>query len=138
MGHSYTCLFFHIVWSTKKRLPLISPLLKEKLHRFIKFSVKDEGADLLAIGGTHNHVHLLIKTNTNCVISKLVRQIKTRSTKFANNEYKGLSFFAWQEGYSIFSVSNSNINKIIRYINRQEEHHRDLFIEEELQLLFKT
>jgi len=138
VAHAYTCLFFHIVWSTKKRQPLISNLFKEKFHRFIKFAVQDENADLLEIGGTQDHVHLLIRANTNCVISNLVRQVKMRSTKFANSEYRGMHFFAWQEGYSIFSVSNSNVNKIIRYINRQEEHHRDLFIEEELQLLFKT
>ena len=119
-------------------MPLVAPCFKERLYRFIESAVEKENASLIEVGGTHDHIHILIRTNTNCLISKLMRQIKTSSTKFVNQKCKSPHFFAWQEGYSIFSVSNSHVNKIAKYIDRQEEHHKDIFIEEELKLLFKN
>jgi putative transposase len=119
MSHSYNCLFFHVVWSTKKRLPLVAPDFKDKLYKFMELTVDKEGGHLIAIGGTHDHVHLLIKASTSCLVSKLVRQIKVHSTKFVNQHCKSPHCFAWQEGYSIFSVSNSHVKKITKYINRQ-------------------
>lgn len=138
MSHSYTCFFVHIVWSAKKRLPLIAPCFKESLYKFIEGVIAKEGAHLIAVGGTHDHIHILVRVNTNCLISKLVRQVKTNSSRFVNQRCNSPHFFAWQEGYSIFSVSNSHVNKLAKYIDRQDEHHKDLFIEQELQLLFKV
>jgi REP element-mobilizing transposase RayT len=135
MGHTYSCLFFHLVWGTKNRHPFIFPGRESLLYSRIHTVVSREEINMLAIGGTHDHIHLLIKMDEFEKISDLVRKIKSMSAKFINNIACNVDFFAWQPGYSVFTVSPWMIDKIINYINNQKEHHKNLTEEEELKLL---
>lgn len=97
--------------------------------------VKKENAELVAAGGTTDHVHLLIKIEPIHVLATLVRKIKSNSSKFINNEI--MQNFAWQEGYGIFSVSSSKVATIKNYIARQELHHKKMSFQEELVLFLE-
>jgi len=134
MSHSYKRLFFHIVWSTSKRTPSISKSIKKRLYDYIASLIIKEGVELIAIGGSWDHVHILIKSNKLISIPKFVRYIKSCSSKFVNT-INNLDYFAWQKGYGIFSVSPTRLKNAINYINNQEKHHKPYPFEKELKLL---
>lgn len=93
--------------------------------------MRDMGGSALAVGGVEDHVHLLIKWRTDETIATLMREVKSRSSRWIHEEL-GLGAFAWQEGYSVFSVSRSGVDELRSYIAGQEEHHRVRSFKEEL------
>jgi len=136
MSNSCKRLFFHIIWTTKKRIPFFSNNLKIRVYRYIEILATDKKVQLLAIGGTHDHVHMLIRMNQEILISNLMREVKSKTTLFINRINKGEAYFAWQNGYGVFTVSPSAIKRVISYIKDQEEHHKDpLFEEKEIKIL---
>jgi len=137
MAHTLAKLFFHVVWSTKERSPLIQHHFRERLYKYMGGIIKAIGADLIEIGGIQDHVDLLICSKPDILISDMIRQIKARSTKWIHTEIPDQTKFRWQEGYGIFSVSFSNLSNTINYIKNQEAHHKKMSYEEEF-LLFLT
>jgi putative transposase len=87
-----------------------------------------------AIGGSDDHIHLLIQIPPPLSLAKAVLAIKSNSSRWANDQRKE---FAWQEGYAAFSVSSSNIAVVTRYIRNQEAHHRRMDFDAELLALLK-
>ena len=140
MSHTYSSQFFHLIWSTKNRAPLILPSFCKELYQYIGTVIKSEKSVLLHIGGTKDHLHLLVGITPVNSISYLVRIIKSNSSRFVNqlnivdNQHKK---FAWQEGYGSFSVSKSLIDKVGRYIENQEKHHEKFSFEKEYLLLLQ-
>ena len=135
MSHTYVSLFYHITWSTKKRYPLITKELRPSLYDCIKSLVQEQkGACLFALGGTFDHVHILIKTSNLISIPTFMRTIKCRSSKFVAKINK-IDYFSWQTGYGIFSVSPRMVPKTQEYIYNQEKHHRVFDYEKELEML---
>jgi len=131
MTHTYKNHFFHIVWSTKHREPVITTDIKESLHAYMGGIVRDYEGSLLKINGMPDHVHLLLSLENLSVYNDLIRDIKSSSTKWAKKNYPSLKNFGWQEGYGSFSVSGSIINNVIKYIENQETHHQKRSFEEE-------
>jgi REP element-mobilizing transposase RayT len=130
MGHTCSSLFFHLVWSTKNRQPLIHTPLQNRLYAYIGGIIRKEKAELLSIGGTADHVHLLLKLETFHSLATLARKIKSGSSKFVNESNFSMRF-AWQEGYGAFSVSSSKVLMVKEYISRQEQHHQKLSFQDE-------
>lgn len=131
MSQTFSRILLHIVFSTKRREPLITAPLRPRLYEFIGGIVRSANADLIAIGGMPDHVHLLIRWNTQHAIGDLVRSVKARSSLWINKEVGGAAPFAWQSGYGVFSVSDSRADSVIEYIDRQAEHHaRREFLDE--------
>ena len=97
--------------------------------------MKDENAEILAIGGIFDHVHLLLQTNGRCDIPRLIRKLKARSSRFVKEINGEGNYFAWQEGYSVCSVTPSIVTKTKNYIKNQEEHHKKLLYDDEIKLL---
>jgi REP element-mobilizing transposase RayT len=92
----------------------------------------------LAVGGTDDHLHALLSLPSTMAIAKAVQLIKGGSSKWIHDTFPSLRRFAWQEGYGAFSVSSSQVNKTIAYIDNQKEHHRKRSFQEEfIQLLVK-
>jgi putative transposase len=131
MPNTYTNLLYHIVFSTKERAPLITDDLKEELYKYIGGIIREEGGVLLEIGGIEDHVHLLAKLKPAKSVSEMLRLIKANSSKWAN-EGKSPTRFAWQEGFSAFSVSESQVVAVRRYIRDQVQHHCGLSYQDEL------
>ena len=130
MPNTYTNLLYHIVFSTKDRAPLITENLKEELHKYIGGIIRDEGGVKLESGGVEDHIHLLVKFKASVSVSDMLRLIKANSSKWAN-ERRTEGEFAWQEGYAAFTVSESQVVPVRRYIRNQVQHHRKQTYKEE-------
>jgi putative transposase len=130
MPSTYSNLLHHIVFSTKDRAPLISDEIKEELYRYMAGIAREEGGVLPEIGGIEDHVHLLAKFKPSVSVSDMLRLIKTNSSKWMH-ESKQRQQFGWQEGYAAFSVSESQVIAVRRYIRNQAAHHRRQSFQEE-------
>lgn len=130
MPSTYTSLHFHVVFSTKGRLPLITKDWHERLHSYLGGIVKGLEGVPLAVGGVEDHVHLLVGLRSKHRLDYFLRDLKADSSAWVHDELK--KKFEWQKGYSAFTVSPSSIEGVKRYILNQEEHHRKKTYKEEL------
>jgi putative transposase len=137
MSGTYTNLLYHLVYSTKDRLPLITPQLKDDLYSYMGGIVRGEGGVLLEINGMPDHVHLLVKLKPTLAISDFLRVLKSNSSKWANEQKGRLRKLGWQEGYAAFTVSESQVPRVTKYIRGQEQHHRRQDFKGELLTLLK-
>jgi len=136
MANTYAALYYHIIFSTKNRENLISPDLESRIWAYLGGIARDNDFKAIAIGGTANHVHLLVSSPPNLAVSKAVQLMKGGSSawiKDAFPEIAGIGHFAWQDGYASFSVSQSQLGEVEKYIAGQREHHRTKTFEEEYQ-----
>ncbi len=120
MSQSLIKILVHFVFSTKDRIDLIPLELENELYKYIHGIIENNSARLIVAGGTGNHIHLLIsigKTN----VSTLIGDIK-RSTSVWMKK-KGVAKFYWQNGYGAFSIGQSQVAVVSRYIRGQKEHH---------------
>ena len=129
MSHTYTSELIHCVFSTKERRNLIKDEFQPRLWSFLGGIARKNGFKTIAIGGTTNHVHILLSIPATIPLSKAVQLLKGGSSKWINEIEGGR--FAWQEGYGAFTVGISQEADTIRYINSQREHHRRRSFEEE-------
>ena len=118
MADTYIKILVHCVFSTKGRSPQISE--PDKLWTYVRGIARNRGVDTLAIGGTANHVHMLIALPSSMTIAQLMRDLKANSSRHLNEKERG---FAWQDGYAAISVSPSQIDVVRKYIENQEHHH---------------
>jgi len=131
MGSTWTQNYYHMVFSTKDRLPLITALIELRLHAFLGGIVKDLGCTPLAINGTEDHVHLLVQYRADVSHSDMARHVKGRSSKWVHETFQSSAEFAWQDGYGGFTVSFSAVPAVKQYILNQKEHHRHMSFKEE-------
>ena len=101
------------------------------MHRYIIAIVQNNGNKLLAIDSVPDHLHLFVGLNPNQPISDLMRLVKGDSSEFINKEKLTLVKFQWQSGYSAFSNSRSEIDRVVKYILNQKEHHKSQSFREE-------
>jgi REP element-mobilizing transposase RayT len=134
MSHTYIANFVHCVFATKGRREIISVELQPKLFAYLAGIARNVGITLVAIGGTSNHVHLLISVPPTMALAEAVQKLKANSSRWMGEQ--GLSF-EWQKGYGAFSVSSSLVETVRAYIRNQEEHHRKRTFEEEFLGLLK-
>ena len=123
MANTYTQLYVHIVFSVKGRSSQISADWKEELYKYINGVTKYRKQKLMVIGGISNHIHLLIGFNPACPLSDLMREIKSNSSKWINEKRLATGRFEWQSGYGAFTIGQSQVDKVAKYILNQEEHH---------------
>lgn len=134
MPDSYTNLLYHIVFSTKDRRPLITPDYELRLYDYIGGTIRAFGGISLELNGTEDHIHLLAKLRPDHALSDVLRDLKSNATGWMHDVFPSLRDFSWQRGYGAFTVSQSNVNEVRKYIRRQKEHHqktsfRDEFIQ---------
>lgn len=137
MSNSYTSLFYHIVWSTKEKAPFFSKKGKDRLYNYINNIISKKRIELLAIGGTSNHVHVLVRMNSIDTVAGFVRHTKASSSGFVNKMVGDKYKFEWQKSYGVFTVSASAANRVRDYIINQEEHHKTCGLEKELELFLR-
>jgi putative transposase len=136
MANTYTNLLYHLVFSTRQRRDTIKPAFEAELYRYVGGIIRAEGGILLEIGGTMDHVHLLVRFKPVLSVAQILQTIKGNSSKWINERSDRLSRFAWQVGYGAFSVSASQVDAVRRYICMQKQHHQKTSFQEELVLLF--
>jgi putative transposase len=138
MANTYTQIHIHLVFAVKFRACLIHPSWKDELYRYITGVIQNNNNKLLIINGMPDHLHILVGIRPSQSLSELMQHIKANSSKWINEKGFLNGKFEWQEGYGAFSYSKSQIKDVIKYIENQEEHHRQkTFIEEYKELLDK-
>ena len=138
MSSSYCNLLYHVVFSTKDREPWLAPSFRPRVHDYLGGAIRGEGGIALIVNGTADHVHMLVKLRQDKAVSKLVGEIKANSSAWISRTFKECPAFAWQEGYGAFTVSESQVSKVRRYVERQEEHHRTVSFLEEFKTILKA
>jgi REP element-mobilizing transposase RayT len=134
-NHSYSTLYYHLVWATQDRNKLIKRDFKKPLYDYIGKIAVYKGFGLIAVGGIEDHIHLLIQTTAKSYIPKIVSSIKSNSSRFIRENF--LLDFGWQNGYSVFTVDVLSLVRIKNYILNQETHHCEMDYEREYNLLLK-
>jgi putative transposase len=135
---TYASLHYHIVFSTKQRTNFIQRTWESRLHEYLGGVVLGLDGFPQGIGGVEDHVHLLIGLKQTHRISDFVRELKKSSSQWVHEEI-GQDKFAWQEGYSVFSLSADVRPRVKNYIANQREHHRvKTFREELIEMLEKA
>ena len=131
MSDSYTNLLYHIVFSTRDRRPLITPEHENRLYDYIGGTLRQAGGICLELNGTEDHLHLLAKLRPTRAVSDVLRDLKANASGWMHDVFPSLKDFSWQRGYGAFTVSQSNVADIRRYIAKQKEHHRKLSFRDE-------
>lgn len=126
MADTYTRILVHCVFSTKNRVPQISE--PDRLWNYLRGIARNRRVDALAVGGTANHVHMLLALPSGLTIAELMRDLKANSSRHLNEKQCG---FAWQDGYAAISVSPSQVETVKRYIVTQRAHHAKWSFEHE-------
>jgi putative transposase len=125
MSHSLTCIWIHAVFGTKFRDSLILPKFEPQLHAHIKKQLEENlGCRVRTINGTGDHVHLLFLLNSNFAVKDILKNVKGESSHWVNQGSFTQRKFAWQTGYTAYSVSESSLHIVENYIQNQKEHHR--------------
>ena len=137
MGHTYTDLLAHVVFSTKERTPSLDAELKVRLFPYMGGIVRELGGTPLLINGPTDHVHVVLVSPGKIALSELVGKLKANSSGWVHREFSGRGSFAWQTGCAAFSASHSQRETVLNYIANQEEHHRKVSFKEELVMFLK-
>ena len=137
MSHTFTNHLYHIVLSAKIRKPVIKPELKRELYQYMCGIARNHRGQILRINGVEDHVHLLAKIQPSIAVSDFVRLIKANSSKWVSKKFSAVSHFGWQDGYSSFTVSESNFDNVANYIEKQEKNHKKLSFSQELEKLLE-
>ena len=136
MAHTYTSILVHVVFSTSSRAPLLTNDMRPEMHAYLGGILRELKAVPIVIGGTADHVHLLLRLPADLAVADCLRVVKTNSSRWAKERWQRP--FAWQGGYGAFSVSESRRDTVIRYIQNQEEHHRRISFQEEFLKLLRS
>jgi REP element-mobilizing transposase RayT len=134
---SYTCLYYHIVFSTKDRRPLLDGPRLDRVIRYVSGICGNLNGKLFHGGGAPDHVHLAANVPPTKLVAGFIRDVKSNSSRWVHESFPGLQTFAWQDKYAAFTVSPSMLDKVRRYIADQERHHRKVTFQEELIALLK-
>lgn len=124
MPQSLARVYVHLVFSTKHRRALIDEALQASLFAYLGGVCQALECHPLRVGGHVDHVHILCTLSRKIALMDLLEEIKKRSSKWAKTQGQAYADFYWQDGYGAFSVSASSVNKVVRYIENQAEHHR--------------
>lgn len=122
------------MFSTKDRRKLLSREFQSRLWAYIAGICLNQGMIVHAVGGTDDHIHILVQIPPTLSLAKAVGTIKSNSSRWAHEQHEKV---AWQQGYAAFSVGASNIPAVVRYIQTQETHHRKMNFEAEFLALLK-
>jgi REP element-mobilizing transposase RayT len=134
VAHSFSRNHIHLVFSTKDRRNLIAKEWQPRLWAYLGGICEKYEIVPLAVGGTENHVHMLIHLRPKLALAKAVAILKANSPKWMGEQGKN---FSWQEGYGAFSVSASNLDQVFQYIENQEAHHKKTSFEDEFRALLR-
>lgn len=138
MAQSLAKILLHMVFSTKERRPFLKDqALREELHRYLGGILANLECQSLIIGGVEDHVHLLFAHSRTATVAQVVKELKRGSTVWLKTKSPALAEFAWQNGYGVFSIGQSQVENVRAYIAGQEEHHRKISFQEEFRRLLQ-
>lgn len=131
MPQSFTCLHYHLVFSAKYRSPVITPDIRPRLWEYLGGIVRGHKGVPIQIGGTDDHVHLLVTLRQDPAVANFLRELKAGSSRWVHDTFPAARGFGWQAGYGAFTVSHSALETVKAYILNQEEHHKTMTFQDE-------
>ena len=138
MAQSLAKILLHAVFSTKDRRPFLrDEALREELHRYLGGILTNLDCQPLIIGGVEDHVHLLFALSRTATVADVVKETKRGSSVWLKTKSPALADFAWQNGYGVFSIGQSQVDAARAYIAGQAEHHRKVSFQDELRELLR-
>ena len=138
MSQSFTNLLYHLIFSTKDRRPIITLEYQPRLYDYIGGIIRNLGGISLGIDGVDDHVHVLAKLRPDKALSDVLRVLKCNASGWMHDVFPSLAEFSWQRGYAAFTVSQSNLEQVQRYLARQKEHHSRVSFRDEFILFLKA
>jgi len=136
MPQSYSSLWVHIIWSTKNREPILTPLLKHEVYQVINEIASDHEIHIDCINGVEDHVHILVRLRTDQSVADVVKTIKGNSWEYFKDDAD--RYVTWQDGFAAFSVSPNELKRVRGYIYNQEKHHREKSFSDEVKEIKKA
>ena len=136
MPQSLSSILVHLVFSTKHHQPFITPEFERELYPYMATVLKECHSPALTINGTADHVHILFSLGRTVTLADVVEEVKKRSSKWAKTKGKSFARFQWQAGYGAFSIGESMVAAVRRYIAKQKEHHRRRSFQDEFREFF--
>ncbi len=118
-------LVYHFTWSTKNRLPLITPEVEARLYAYITNKCRELDYRLHAINGMTDHTHALLSLKPTHVVAEVAKNLKGASSHYINKQSGLDATLYWQDGYGVVTLRESEIPQVVRYIKNQKEHHRE-------------
>jgi len=137
MAQSLSQVYVHITFSTKNRYPFIDNAIEHELWAYIGGICKTLDCNPIRIGGHNNHIHICCQLSKKITQTKLLEEVKKESSKWIKTKGMRYQKFFWQDGYGIFSVNPTELEKVVEYIENQFEHHRTRTFQEELLAFLK-
>jgi putative transposase len=135
MSHTSGNILLHMIFSTQGRRPLIKSDFRSDLFGYLGGIIRELDGTALMINGTTDHVHMLVRIRPAQSSAQIARVVKANSSRWVHEKWSRQ--FAWQTGYGVFSVSESNVGAVKKYIAEQEEHHQKHSFQEELVAFLK-
>ena len=136
MPQSLARVVVHAVFSTKNRVPCLRDAeLRRRLHAYMAGVLQDIACEPILINGVEDHVHILCNLARTIPISQLIEDAKRGPSKWMKQQGPEHRDFHWQNGYSIFSVSLSNVERVRAYVESQEQHHKKTSFQDEFRAL---
>jgi len=137
MPQSLVVNYLHITFSTKNRQPVLNETIQNELFRYLGGVCNEYESNPVIVGGTNNHVHLLINLSRKVALMILIEKLKSHSSKWIKTKGDEFKNFYWQRGYGCFSVNPKQLEVVKEYIQNQEQHHLKLTFEEEYRRFLK-
>ena len=138
MPQSLSSILIHLVFSTRNREPFLAPEIDAELYPYMAAILKAIKSLALIINGTSDHVHTLLSLSRIVTIADLVEEVKTESSKWIKTKGRQFRNFHWQSGYGAFSIGQSQVPMLKRYITRQKDHHRRVTFQDEYRKFLKA
>jgi putative transposase len=135
MAQSLSNILLHIVFSTKHRRPWIDTTIESELFAYLATACRTLDCPSHAIGGADDHVHICCSLSRTVAVSKLVQELKQDSSQWMKTKGSPYADFAWQNGYGAFSIGQSQLDDLRRYIASQREHHKRMSFQDEYRQL---
>ncbi|MFT3910051.1 MAG: IS200/IS605 family transposase [Ferruginibacter sp.] len=124
MANTYHQIYLQTVFAVKYRNAIIDKLWSKELYAVIGNLINETSCKNIIVNGVEDHVHCMIGLKPVVSVSELMKTVKAKSSKYVNDHSLTEERFEWQEGYGVFSYSQSQIDKVYRYIQNQEAHHK--------------
>lgn len=138
MARSLSAVYIHLVFSTKDRFPFLSDLdMRQATFAYLSGTSKNLDCPTITVGGMPDHVHILARFGRTISQADWVKELKRVSNGWLKKQGPQFSKFEWQAGYAAFSVSQSNLSRVKKYINEQDTHHHKFAFQDELRTLLR-
>ena len=129
MSHTSGNILLHYIFSTAGRKPLIKAEFGDDLFAYLGGIIRELNGMALIVNGPDDHVHMLTRVRPAHSAAEIARVVKANSSRWVREKHSAA--FGWQTGYGVFSVSESSVPRLTKYISEQEEHHKTRSFQEE-------